>query len=412
MTLIWPEKVADADKSPLVKPQQAPSPPFAQPSESGTAERLAQRALFEEATAYVLHSLRRVGVPETDRDELAQEILIAAYAKRGEYQPERASLRQWIHGFMVNFVRNYRRSKQKSNSRHVDLPRDLADETQSLEDKHMAERLRRLLHEDLFPQIELDLLTVLIARALDDLDFKTIAEEQGIPISTAHDRYQRGIIALKAAYARHQRRQVARGLLPMPFTIEQLLAADRKIPEAPADLVRDAWTRVHRALLWKARRRALLSLARRAEVHLAATFLAGGVVGAILHAAFLPTPHPAPAVFVQPPSIDVTAPVATGTLAPRDATSAVPALPAPATSSASRRDPSDEQRAFDVAHQAFDRGNLDAALAGLAAHERDFPGGLFASEREILRARIANLRAQGGQRPTSPLPSLIAAPRP
>ncbi len=410
--MIWPEKLAGADKSPVVKPPHAPSPPSAPTPEAGTTERLAYRALFEEALAYVLHSLRRLGVPERDRDELAQEILIAAYAKRGEYQPGRASPRQWIHGFVMNFVRNYRRSKQKSNARHAELSPDLADETRTAEDKHVAERLRHLLHEDLFPQIELDLLTVLIARALDDLDFKTIADQQGIPISTAHDRYQRGIAALKAAYARHQRKQVARGLVVMPFTIEQLLAADRTIPDAPAELVRDSWSRVERALHWQARWRALRSLIRRPEAHLAATFLAGGVVGAVLHAAFQPAPHPALVVFEQRSPLDAAIPIATSPTAPGEPTSTISDVLAPPVSSVSHRDPGEEQRAFDVAHQAFDRGNLDAALAGLAAHERDFPAGLFAGERELLRARITQLRAQGGQRPTSQRDLLIAAPRP
>ena len=145
---------------------------------------------------------------------------------------------------------------------------------------------------------------MLIARALDDLDFKTIADQQGIPISTAHDRYQRGIAELKAAYARHQRKQVARGLVVMPFTVEQLLTADRTIPDAPAELVRDSWSRVERALRWQARWRALRSLIRRPEAHLAATFLAGGVLGAVLHAAFQSTPHPAPVVFGQRSPLD------------------------------------------------------------------------------------------------------------
>lgn len=410
--MIWPEKIAGADKSPPVKSQQAPSLPSARVPEAGSAARLAYRALFEEALAYVLHSLRRLGVPETDRDELAQEILIAAYAKRQDYHPGRASPRQWIHGFMVNFVRNYRRSKHKSNSRLAELPLDLADETRTTEDKYVAERLRRLLHEDLFPQIELDLLTVLIARDLDDLDFKTIAEQQGIPISTAHDRYQRGIAALKAAYARHQRRQASRGLVVMPFTIAQVLAADRTIPDAPAELVRDTWSRVDRALRQQARWRALRSFVRRPAVHLAATFLAGGVLGAVLHAALQPTPPPAPVVFVQPSPIDAAPQVAIGTAAPGEPTSATPSLPAPSTSGASRRDPSEEQRAFDAAHQAFDRGNLDAALTALAAHERAYPAGLFATEREILRARIARLRAPGGQRSTSQREPRTPAPSP
>jgi RNA polymerase sigma-70 factor, ECF subfamily len=393
-------------------PPQAPSSPSARAPDAGSTARLAYRALFEEALAYVLHSLRRLGVPETDRDELAQEILIAAYAKRHDYQPDRASPRQWLHGFMVNYVRNYRRRQQKNNLRSAQLPLDLADETRTTEDTYMAERLRRLLHKHLFPQIDLDLLTVLIARDLDDLDFKTIAEQQGIPISTAHDRYQRGIVALKAAYTRHQRKQQARGLAVMPFTIAQLLAADRTIPDAPAELVRDTWSRLHRALWWQDRWRALHALAHRPALHLAATFIVGGVLGASLHAAARPNPPPTPIVLVQPSPLDVATAPATGTTAPGEPISPFPALPIPASSSASERDLSREQRAFDAAHQAFDRGSLDAALAALATHEREFPGGMFAGEREILRERIARLRAAGEPPPLSQRDPHIAAQRP
>jgi RNA polymerase sigma factor (sigma-70 family) len=367
-----------------VKPQQVPSPP---------SERLTYRALFEEALAYVLHSLRRLGVPETDRDELGQEILIAAYLKREDYRPERASPRQWIHGFMVNFVRNYRRNKQKSDGRRAELPLDFVDERRSTEDTYMAERLLRLLHEELFPQIELDLLTVVIARDLDDLDFKTIAEQQGIAVSTAHDRYQRGIVALKAAYARHQRKQEAQGLAVMPFTIGQLLAADRTIPDAPAEMVRDTWSRVHRALRWQARWKALRSFVRRPAVHLIATFIAGGILGAVLHAIWRPNSLPLQVARAQSLPLDVTTPVALAPTAAVEPTSAIPSLLPPSASSASRRGSSDEQRAFDAAHQAFDRGDLDAALGALAAHQRWYPEGSFAAEREIMRARIGRLRA-------------------
>jgi TolA-binding protein len=70
------------------------------------------------------------------------------------------------------------------------------------------------------------------------------------------------------------------------------------------------------------------------------------------------------------------------------------ALPAPLASSTLRRDPSTEQRAFDKAHQAFDRGRLDDALAALAAYEREYPQGAYAAEGETLRARIAQIRAE------------------
>lgn len=79
-------------------------------------------------------SLRRLGVPEADREDLAQEIMIEAYTKRQEYTPARASPRQWIHGFIVNYVRNYLRKKSKTRGLLVEAPPDLADKSPNAED--------------------------------------------------------------------------------------------------------------------------------------------------------------------------------------------------------------------------------------------------------------------------------------
>ena len=64
---------------------------------------------------------------------------------------------------------------------------------------------------------------------------------------------------------------------------------------------------------------------------------------------------------------------------------------------------------FDAAHQAFDRGNLDDASMTLATHERMFPAGYFAEERETLRAQIAQRRSSSQSPQLSPL---ATAPQP
>ncbi len=80
------------------------------------------------------------------------------------------------------------------------------------------------------------------------------------------------------------------------------------------------------------------------------------------------------------------------TAAPDVQPPAVASLPSPRTSSGSPRDFGNAQRDFEVAYQAFKHDNHDAALAALAAHERNYPTGAFAAERKILRARIVGLR--------------------
>jgi RNA polymerase sigma factor (sigma-70 family) len=383
-------------------PPQAPIPPESRDVPARAAERLAARDLFNEALSYALQTLRRLGVAESDRDELAQEIVIAAFLKRRDYDPGQGSPRQWLHGFTVKFVCNYRRTRGKMRGRLTELPLDLPAGTLEPGSRLMAEQLRELLHNELFPQLPFEVLTVVVAREFDDLEFATIAKQQQIPISTVHDRYTRGMVALRSAYKRHQRSQQAQGLAVLPFSLEQLLDADRAIPPAPPELVRDTWSRLQRARESPAPWRAWQSILRRPATHLAATFLAGGVFGAVLHAALQPVPRPVPVVVQQ--GLDQHDP----DLAPRDMLAAAAleeplsptaVLPAPLVGSAPGRDLNEEQREFDRAHQAFDRGQLDAALAALAAYERRYPAGAFAAEREILRARITQLRTEVPPRP-------------
>ncbi len=230
---------------------------------------------------YVWHSLSRWGVPEADRDELAQEIMIAAYQKRHQYDSTRASPCQWCSGFVTNVARNYLRKKLAGLGPLEELSPEVLDEKPGPEDHYMAQIHHRLLHEVLLPQVEIDARVVVIGIDLDELDFKTFAEREQIPLSTVYARHRRGRQQLQDAYARHQRQHKARGLLVIPFTLDQLLAADRTIPGLPAELVDRSWNKVQRALAWRAPLPAIPALPQRSAWLLLATFIAGAVVAAV-----------------------------------------------------------------------------------------------------------------------------------
>ena len=217
-------------------------------AEDRAAAQSVERALFPEVLSYVWHSLSRLSVPEADRDELAQEVVIAAYKKRRDYDPRRASLSQWCRGFVINIVRNYGRKNHTIMGPFEELTPDLVDEKPGPEEHYMAKAHHWLLHEVLLPQVTFNARVVVIAHDLDSLDFKTIAAQENIPISTAHARYKSGRKQLQAAYDRHLREQQAHGLFVMPFTLAQLLAADRTIPDLPLELVNRTWRQVERAL--------------------------------------------------------------------------------------------------------------------------------------------------------------------
>ncbi|MEO7330164.1 MAG: hypothetical protein ABI193_16435, partial [Minicystis sp.] len=261
---------------------------------------------------------------------------------------------------------------------------------------------RRVLHEELFPQIPFEQLAVLIGHDLDGLEIRVIAEQQGIPLSTAYDRYQRGRAALERAFLRWEKQQRGRGLLLIPFGLEQLLEADRTIPELPSEVVDAAWRRFRRALC----RQSVLALLGRLPVKPALTHLLAAATGAALLWALMRAPAAPPVPVTSAAPLPIIAPEQAPTSAAVMA-SAIPTVAATATVTPSATvtastsvhaslspsarsvaveapDPRAEQRLFETALHAFEHGDGSATLAALQEHERSYPHGNFATEREIL----------------------------
>jgi RNA polymerase sigma factor (sigma-70 family) len=380
-----------------------------EPARPSSTERLAQHALFKVAHRYVRHSLHRLHIPERDQPDLVQEILLAALLRRSDYQAERGAPATWVRGFVTNAARNYRR-KQKRYQRLLrdDLIAARAVASGADEASSMSEEQRRVLIEELLPQVPFEQRVVVIARDLDELEMKVIADQDRISISTAYDRYQRGRAALERAYASWQSRQKDRGVLLAPLGLVQLLEADRAIPPAPADAAQAAWSRFCRARRWER----LLAFLQHPAVRSAQKWIGGAVIGAVLHGVLSPRAV-APAPIVPVPPVVV---AGTGSAEPEKVAAAVSSTTTP--SGASVPDPSGlvavpvvaapiaparreadgheaEKRAFEVAHRAFDRGDFGAARAALLVCERDFPRGSLVAERELLWAKVL---VKSGQR--------------
>src|SRR5438445_54468 len=63
-------------------------------------EALARRLLFEIAFAIAWDRLERCGLPDADREDVAQEAVIAAWRQRGTYSEDRGNLEQWLSGIL------------------------------------------------------------------------------------------------------------------------------------------------------------------------------------------------------------------------------------------------------------------------------------------------------------------------
>jgi hypothetical protein len=119
------------------------------------------------------------------------------------------------------------------------------------------------------------------------------------------------------------------------------------------------------------------------------SFALGTVAGALAWRA-TQAPLPPRVVYVDrsPPATSAPPPAATTSAAPLASGPAPTSPQAPASAPASPGESLAAERALlDVARSAFGRGEGDEALAALARHERLFPGGQLAEEREALAVR-------------------------
>lgn len=130
------------------------------------------------------------------------------------------------------------------------------------------------------------------------------------------------------------------------------------------------------------------------------TFTLGTMAGAL---AWRGTPAPVPSrvVYVDrsPPPASAPAPTVDTIAAPLQSAPAPasPQAPASAPASPSESSLASERALLDVARSAFGRGESDEALAALARHEKLFPGGQLAEEREALAVRSLVLAGRASE---------------
>jgi RNA polymerase sigma-70 factor (ECF subfamily) len=140
--------------------------------------------LYRAELPYVWHSLRRLGVPRADLEDLAQEVFLRAFRSFASYDPTRP-LRPWLFAIAYRLVGDHR---ALSRHRHEQVAEaDAADPAlgpeASLERRRAQELTLRALGA-----IALDRRAVFVMCELNGHTAPEAAEAQGIPLNTAYSR--------------------------------------------------------------------------------------------------------------------------------------------------------------------------------------------------------------------------------
>ena len=368
-------------------------------------ELLVQRVLFRTAWRFAWRALARYRFTDADRSDVAQEAVIAAWRARARYRSERGNPEQWLSRIVRNAAIDLLNERRRGGAVvGVDVLADVPSGDLPVEERMSLRDIADLVFAVL-PEHER---RAVIAIAIEGLTLRDAAALEGVSASTVHDRYERGVTALRDAVERGEDRKLFSIPLPIAASGMPEPASDS---DPPPELLERAW---QRAIVELGLDRAPDSAARasdapappssRPEAPAARLLrllgplggvLVGGVITAVSMRGFSANraqEEPPRALLAPTSAVVRTARADREARLESSATASIPSVEeAPAAGTSARppapkyRDPRDPERALvDRGRAALMAGDVAVALALLVQHARRFPHGENAALRDLL----------------------------
>jgi RNA polymerase sigma-70 factor, ECF subfamily len=162
------------------------------PIEAGGCLEVYQRELD-----YLIGSLRRLGVPFSDVEDVLHEVFLVMLTRWDDYDRARP-VRPWLFGIAFRVASTQRRKSTRevlSDDYETEDPGARPDESAS------AVQNRALLLKAL-AQVPMERRAVLIMHEVDETAMREIARQLGIPLFTAYSRLRKARRELDAALGR------------------------------------------------------------------------------------------------------------------------------------------------------------------------------------------------------------------
>ena len=151
---------------------------------TGEAPPLAQ--IFREHAPFVWRGLRRLGIPESDVEDVCQEVFLVVHRRLGEFEG-RSSLKTWIFGILA---------------RVTDAPPD-APQDGGQQDALALKQARATL-DRILDQLDDDKRSVFVLYEIEELTMAEVAEALGCPLQTAYSRLHAARKVVEAGVQRAQ----------------------------------------------------------------------------------------------------------------------------------------------------------------------------------------------------------------
>lgn len=145
--------------------------------------------LFQFHSAYVWHTLRRLGVASSDLEDQTHEVFVQVYHQLAAFDPARP-IRPWLFAFVFRKASEYRRRGQ----RRFEVPsdeREIADPQPTALEAMLRKEELDLGHAALC-ELELGQRAVFALHELDGCPMPEVARALEIPLNTAYSRLRLG----------------------------------------------------------------------------------------------------------------------------------------------------------------------------------------------------------------------------
>lgn len=143
------------------------------------------RAIFDEYSAFVWRTLRHLGIPDRDIEDVCQEVFVVVHRKLAGFEG-RSTLRTWVYGICLRTASDYRR---RAHVRREQAVEEVPTTSCEADQEDLVERARhreRLL--ELLDQLDEEKRQVFVLYEIEELEMKEIASAMGTPLQTAYSR--------------------------------------------------------------------------------------------------------------------------------------------------------------------------------------------------------------------------------